>query len=141
MICARYLSAVFSRSLQHRRSSTCNIGYIGAIDYRDTKDPSFALYEIDRSLVFLAIQFVRRGGVICMDQQMTTDVAALLEQGNSLLLHGQVTEAGAAFSRAVELDQSSARAHLGVAETNLALGAYDIVSIACRHVLDLAPNS
>ncbi len=76
-----------------------------------------------------------------MDQQMTTDVAALLEQGNSLLLHGQVTEAGAAFSRAVELDQSSARAHLGVAETNLALGAYDIVGIACRHVLDLSPNS
>ena len=72
---------------------------------------------------------------------MTTDVQTLIEQGNRLLLHGQVTEAAAAFSRAVELDQSAARAHLGVAETNLALGAYDIVSIACRHVLDLAPNS
>jgi membrane associated rhomboid family serine protease len=73
--------------------------------------------------------------------QMTTDVGTLIEQGNSLLLGGQVTEAAAAFSRAVELDQSAARAHLGVAEANLALGAYDIVSIACRHVLELSPDS
>ena len=56
--------------------------------------------------------------------QMTTDVGTLIEQGNALLLGGQVTEAAAAFSQAVELDQSAARAHLGVAEANLALGAY-----------------
>jgi membrane associated rhomboid family serine protease len=76
-----------------------------------------------------------------MDQQMTTDVQTLIEQGNALLLREQVTEAATAFSRAVELDQSAARAHLGVAEANLALGAFDIVSIACRHVLELAPDS
>ena len=73
--------------------------------------------------------------------QMTTDVGALIDQGNSLLLGGQVTEAAAAFSRAVELDQNAVRAHLGVAEANLALGAYPIVSIACRHVLELSPDS
>jgi membrane associated rhomboid family serine protease len=73
--------------------------------------------------------------------QMTTDVGALVEQGNSLLLGGQVTEAAAAFSRAVELDQNAVRAHLGVAEANLALGAHAIVSIACRHVLELSPDS
>jgi membrane associated rhomboid family serine protease len=76
-----------------------------------------------------------------MDQQMTTDVQTLIEQGNAFLLGGQVTEAASAFSRAVELDQSVARAHLGVAEANLALGAFDIVSIACRHVLELSPDS
>jgi membrane associated rhomboid family serine protease len=76
-----------------------------------------------------------------MDQQMTTDVQTLIGQGNAYLLGGQVTEAAAAFSRAVELDRSVARAHLGVAEANLALGAFDIVSIACRHVLELSPDS
>jgi membrane associated rhomboid family serine protease len=76
-----------------------------------------------------------------MDQQMTTDVQTLIEQGNAFLLGGQVTEAATAFSRAVELDQSVAPAHLGVAEANLALGAFDIVSIACRHVLELSPDS
>jgi membrane associated rhomboid family serine protease len=73
--------------------------------------------------------------------QMTTDVGTLIEQGNALLLGGQVTEAAATFSQAVELDQSAARAHLGVAEANLALGAFGIVSIACRHVLELSPDS
>ncbi len=72
---------------------------------------------------------------------MTTDVKTLIEQGNNLLLNGKITEAAAAFSRAVELDRSAARAHLGVAEANLALGAVDIVNIACRHVLELSPNS
>jgi membrane associated rhomboid family serine protease len=76
-----------------------------------------------------------------MDQQTTTEVQTLLEQGNAFLLGGQVTEAATAFSRAVELDRSVARAHLGVAEANLALGAFDIVSIACRHVLELSPES
>lgn len=96
---------------------------------------------LDRSLVLLATVFVRRAGETYMDQQMTTDVQTLIEQGNTFLLGGQVTEAAAAFSRAVELDRSAARAHLGVAEANLALGAFDIVSIACRHVLELSPDS
>ena len=76
-----------------------------------------------------------------MDQQTTSEVQTLLEQGNAFLLGGQVTEAATAFSRAVEFDRSAARAHLGVAEANLALGAFDIASIACRHVLELSPES
>src|SRR5579864_6152595 len=73
--------------------------------------------------------------------QMTTDVRTLIEQGDTLLLQGQATEAATVFSRAVELDQSVARAHLGVAEANLALGAFGIVNIACRKVLELSPSS
>jgi membrane associated rhomboid family serine protease len=78
--------------------------------------------------------------VIFMDQ-MTTDVPALIEQGNTLLIEGRVPEAASAFSRAVQLDPSAPRAHLGVAEANLALGDLNVVSIACRHVLELAPDS
>jgi membrane associated rhomboid family serine protease len=73
--------------------------------------------------------------------QMTTDVPALIEQGNMLLLQERVPEAASAFSRAVELDPSAPRAHLGVAEANLALGDMNVVSIGCRHVLALDPNS
>lgn len=73
--------------------------------------------------------------------QMTTNVQTLIEQGNTMLLQGQVKEAAAVFSQAVELDPSAARAHLGVAEANLALGAFDMVNIACRHVLELSPSS
>src|SRR5215831_18500845 len=73
--------------------------------------------------------------------QMTTDVPALIEQGNTLLLQGRVPEAASAFSRAVELDPSAPRAHLGVAEANFALGDLTVVSIGCRHVLELTPNT
>jgi membrane associated rhomboid family serine protease len=73
--------------------------------------------------------------------QTTSEARTLIEQGDALLLQGQVTEAATAFSRAVELDQSVPHAHLGVAEANLALGAYNIVTIACRKVLELAPSS
>jgi len=73
--------------------------------------------------------------------QMTTDVPALIEQGNTLLLQGRVLEAASAFSRAVELDPSAPRAHLGVAEANFALGDMNVVSIGARHVLALDPNS
>jgi membrane associated rhomboid family serine protease len=73
--------------------------------------------------------------------QMTSDVPALIEQGNTLLLQGRVPEAASAFSRAVGLDPSAPRAHLGVAEANFALGDLNVVSIGCRHVLELAPNT
>ncbi|HKB48523.1 MAG TPA: rhomboid family intramembrane serine protease, partial [Ktedonobacterales bacterium] len=70
-----------------------------------------------------------------------TDVQALVERGNDLLLKGEVAEAAQEFTRAVQLDSSNAAAHLGVAETNLALGSYGIVTLACRKVLELAPGS
>src|SRR5262249_10778347 len=74
-----------------------------------------------------------------MDQ--ITDVRALVGRGNELLLKGQAAEAAPDFARAVQLDASMAGAHLGVAQANLALGAYGIVSLACRQVLELAPGT
>jgi membrane associated rhomboid family serine protease len=74
-----------------------------------------------------------------MDQ--ITDVRALVGRGNELLLKGQAAEAAADFARAVQLDASMDSAHLGVAQANLALGAYGIVSLACRKVIELAPGT
>jgi membrane associated rhomboid family serine protease len=70
-----------------------------------------------------------------------TDVQALVERGNELLLKDEVAEAAQEFTRAVQLDSANAAAHLGVAETNLALGSYGIVTLACRKALELAPGS
>ncbi|HEX6799940.1 MAG TPA: rhomboid family intramembrane serine protease [Ktedonobacterales bacterium] len=74
-----------------------------------------------------------------MDQ--VTDARGLASRGEELLLQGKVAEAGAEFSQAAQLDPQLANAHLGLAEVNLALGAYSIVYIACRRVLGLAPES
>jgi membrane associated rhomboid family serine protease len=70
-----------------------------------------------------------------------SDAPALVSHGNDLLLKGEVAEAAQDFARATQLDPANAAAHLGVAQANLALGSYGIVSIACRKVLDLAPQS
>ncbi len=69
-----------------------------------------------------------------------TDVPALVVRGNELLLKGEVTEASQDFSRAVQLDSANPAAHLGVAQANLALGSYGVVTIACQKVLELAPQ-
>ena len=74
-----------------------------------------------------------------MDQ--VTDARGLVSRGEELLLQGKVAEAGTEFSQAAQLDPPLADAHLGLAEVNLALGAYGIVYIACRHVLELVPES
>lgn len=74
-----------------------------------------------------------------MDQM--TDARTLVEQGEALLLKGEVSEAAAEFNRAVQLDPSLAGAHLGVAEANLALGAFGIVYAACRQVQQLVPDT
>jgi membrane associated rhomboid family serine protease len=74
-------------------------------------------------------------------EQQVGDARALVSRGTELLLQSKVQEAGADFSRAAQLDPQLAPAHLGLAEVNLALGAYGIVYVACRHVLDLAPQS
>ncbi|MFI5274752.1 MAG: rhomboid family intramembrane serine protease, partial [Ktedonobacterales bacterium] len=73
--------------------------------------------------------------------EQVTDARGLADHGEELLLQGKVAEAGAEFSRAAQLDPRLAEAHLGLAEVNLALGAYGVVNIACRHVLELAPES
>jgi membrane associated rhomboid family serine protease len=74
-----------------------------------------------------------------MDQ--VTDARGLASRGEELLLQGKVQEAGAEFSQAAQLDPQLAEAHLGLAEVNLALGAYGIVYVACRRVIDLAPDT
>jgi membrane associated rhomboid family serine protease len=74
-----------------------------------------------------------------MDQ--VTDARGLASRGEELLLQGKVQEAGAEFSQAAQLDPQLVEAHLGLAEVNLALGAYGIVYVACRRVIDLAPDT
>lgn len=74
-----------------------------------------------------------------MDQM--TEIGPLLARGNELLFSGQPTEAAMEFTRAVQADGSVAAAHLGVAEANMALGGYGVVTVASRKVLELAPGS
>jgi membrane associated rhomboid family serine protease len=71
----------------------------------------------------------------------TTDVPALVARGNDLLLKGEYTEAAQDFSRAAQLDSANPAAHLGVAQANLALGSYGVVTIACQKMLEIAPQS
>ncbi|WIG61478.1 MAG: hypothetical protein OJF49_004226 [Ktedonobacterales bacterium] len=73
--------------------------------------------------------------------EQLTDARALVERGEQAVLRGEVQSAGADFSQAVQADPTLARAHLGLAEVNLALGAYGIVYVACRRVLELTPDS
>jgi membrane associated rhomboid family serine protease len=73
--------------------------------------------------------------------EQTTDARTLVEQGEALLLKGEVAEAAAEFNRAAQLEPSLAGAHLGMAEANLALGAFGVVYAACRQVQQLAPDT
>jgi membrane associated rhomboid family serine protease len=73
--------------------------------------------------------------------EQATDARALVTRGDALLLDGQVREAAALYAEAVQADPQLAAGHLGLAEANLALGAYAVVHIAVQHVLELAPGS
>jgi membrane associated rhomboid family serine protease len=73
--------------------------------------------------------------------EQATDARALVTRGDALLLDGQVREAAALYAEAVQADPELAAGHLGLAEANLALGAYAVVHIAVQHVLELAPES
>ena len=73
--------------------------------------------------------------------EQITDARTLVDQGEALLLKGEVTQAAAEFNRAAQLEPSLAGAHLGIAEANLALGAFGIVYAACRQVQQLAADS
>src|SRR5579871_1370632 len=70
-----------------------------------------------------------------------TDVPALVARGNDLLLNGEYVEAAQDYSRAAQLEPANPSAHLGVAQANLALGSYGVVTLACQKVLELAPTS
>lgn len=74
-----------------------------------------------------------------MEQQ--TEAETLIEQGNTSLVAGDAKEAAAAFTRAVDLLPSSAQAHLGLAEAEVALGAAGGAYLAARQVQLLAPDT
>ncbi|HEV2236992.1 MAG TPA: rhomboid family intramembrane serine protease [Ktedonobacterales bacterium] len=73
--------------------------------------------------------------------EQATDARALVTRADALLLDGEVREAAAVYAEAVQADPALAAGHLGLAEANLALGAYAIVHVAVQHVLELAPES
>jgi membrane associated rhomboid family serine protease len=62
-----------------------------------------------------------------------------IDQGRELLARGQAQQSAQAYAQAVQLDPTLIAGHLGLAESNLALGAYGIVHMACRKVLELQP--
>lgn len=68
-----------------------------------------------------------------------TDTQTYLEQGKRLLAQGQGREAAIAYAHAAQLEPDNPVARLGLAEANLALGNYDIVRTASRHVQQLEP--
>jgi membrane associated rhomboid family serine protease len=74
-----------------------------------------------------------------MEQQ--TDVRALIERGNELLKDERIPEAAAEFARVAQVAPQDPGGHLGLAQTNLALGQYQIASTAVQQVRQLAPDS
>lgn len=73
--------------------------------------------------------------------EQTTDVRSLVEQGDNLLIEGHVTDAAAAYTRAVHTDPSVVGGHLGLAKAYLALGNNGYVYMAAQQVQELAPGS
>jgi membrane associated rhomboid family serine protease len=73
--------------------------------------------------------------------EQATDISALVKHGDELLVDGQITEAAAEYSRALERDPNAVDAHLGIAKAYLALGSYGYVYMACQRVTQLAPDS
>jgi len=69
-----------------------------------------------------------------------TDIQTYLEQGKQALAHGQGREAAIAYAHAAQIEPDNPLVHLGLAEANLALGAYDIVRMACQKTQELAPD-
>ena len=69
-----------------------------------------------------------------------TETQTYLEQGRRLLAQGQSRDAAIAYAHAAQLEPDNPVARLGLAEANLALGNYDIVRTASRHVQQLEPT-
>lgn len=66
-----------------------------------------------------------------------TDIQEYMESGRQALAQGDGRKAGLAFAHAAQIDGNNPAIHLGLAEANLALGNYGVVSIACRKVQEL----
>lgn len=69
-----------------------------------------------------------------------TDLQTYLEQGREALAQGQGREAAVAYAHAAQIEPLNPLVHLGLAEANLALGAYGIVHMACRKTQEIAPS-
>ena len=69
-----------------------------------------------------------------------TDLQSYLEQGKQALAQGQGREAAIAYAHAAQMEPTNPLVHLGLAEANLALGAYGIVQMACRKTQEIAPS-
>jgi membrane associated rhomboid family serine protease len=77
-----------------------------------------------------------------MEQQAgQTDARALIERGNELLKDERIPEAAAEFARVAQIAPQDPGGHLGLAQTNLALGQYQIATMAVQQVRQLAPDS
>ncbi len=69
-----------------------------------------------------------------------TDIQTYLEQGKQALAQGQGREAAVAYAHGAQMEPDNPMVHLGLAEANLALGNYGVVTMACRRVQELQPT-
>ncbi len=69
-----------------------------------------------------------------------TDVQTYIERGKQALAQGQGREAAIAYAHAAQLEPDNPYIHLGLAQANLALGAYGVVFMACKKVQELQPE-
>ena len=69
-----------------------------------------------------------------------TDIKTYLDQGKQALSRGEGREAAIAYAHAAQIEPENPLVHLGLAEANLALGAYGVVQMACRKTQELVPE-
>lgn len=69
-----------------------------------------------------------------------TDIQTYLDQGKEALSRGEGREAAIAYAHGAQLEPDNPMIHLGLAEANLALGNYGVVSMAARRVQELQPS-
>jgi membrane associated rhomboid family serine protease len=69
-----------------------------------------------------------------------TEIQSYLERGKQALAEGQPREAAIAFAHAAQIDPENPKVHLGLAEANLGLGDYRVVTLACQKVEELQPE-
>lgn len=73
-----------------------------------------------------------------MESQL--DVQTYIDRGKQALAQGQGREAAIAYAHAAQIEPDNPYIHLGLAEANLALGAYGVVFMACKKVQELQPE-
>ena len=69
-----------------------------------------------------------------------TDIQTYLEQGKQALAQGQGRDAAIAYAHGAQMEPDNPMVHLGLAEANLALNNYGVVTMACRRVQELQPT-